>query len=407
VSAALVSFCAADWKPQVIQQLNGHAARIDLKGQIQNVTEKMDEVVAVPYIVNMPEKDEILMLVAYQAPHKGACMVSKDHGATWSKPCYMRTDGQGTPTVDMQVGLTYLGSGKVMVHSGIMSRDYGRTWPDTVTAPFVDKGKTIGGWDPFFVDRDPKTGKVIRLVQTGYTCRGDTPSGGAAQAFMRVSADEGQTWGDAIRVPEWEGVNEVCITRAKNRDLVAACRTVVPPRFVKENDHYEGLGVSISKDNGLTWSKVVKLYDWGRHHPSMVVLRNGDIVMTYVVRAGYINATDGIPQFGVEAIVSRDNGKTWDLDHKYILSAWKGNKTGEWAWVASSQATSTVILPDGALLTAFGTGYSTVPDSNPRDIGVVRWKLNYRHLNKDRAIRDAPFDSDLRNRFDPGPASVR
>jgi len=83
---AMVSSCAADWKPQVIQQLNGNSARIELKGQIQNVTEKNDEVAAAPCIVYMPEKDEILMLLAYQAPHMSAFMSSKDHGATWSKP---------------------------------------------------------------------------------------------------------------------------------------------------------------------------------------------------------------------------------------------------------------------------------------------------------------------------------
>lgn len=32
--------------------------------------------------------------------------------------------------------------------------------------------------------------------------------------------------------------------------------------------------------------------------------------MTYVVRKGYVNTADGFPQFGIEAVVSRDNGQT-------------------------------------------------------------------------------------------------
>ena len=84
----------------------------------------------------------------------------------------------------------------------------------------------------------------------------------------------------------------------------------------------------------------------------MVVMPDNDIIMTYVVRKGYPDTDDGYPQFGIEAIVSHDNGETWDLDHRYILSYWKGIRKGPNAWYSSSQATSTILLPDGSLLTA-------------------------------------------------------
>jgi hypothetical protein len=256
------------------------------------------------------------------------------------------------------------------------------------------------------VDRDRKTGKVTRLTLADYR-QTDPKDEYSSQAYVFYTADEGQTWSKPLEVPEWKGVNEVAFVRAKNGDLIAACRTDNPERFKSGIDHYCGLGVSISKDNGATWSPLNRLYEWGRHHPSMVVMKNGDIVLTYVVRKGYTDTADGFPQFGVEAVVSRDSGKTWDLDHRYVLSQWKGNRpiTDTWAWVASSQSTSTVLLPDGSLLTAFGTGYAAAAGPNPRDVGVVKWKLNYRGLNKDRTIRDAPWNSDQRNVFDPNPAS--
>ena len=47
----------AQWQPHEIQQLNGQAARFKLPAQFQIVTERWNRVVAVPYIVNMPEKD--------------------------------------------------------------------------------------------------------------------------------------------------------------------------------------------------------------------------------------------------------------------------------------------------------------------------------------------------------------
>jgi hypothetical protein len=79
--------------------------------------------------------------------------------------------------------------------------------------------------------------------------------------------------------------------------------------------------------------------------------------------------------------VSRDNGQSWDVDRRYVLDAWVGNRKGPNGWWASCQATSTVLLPDGSLLTAFGTGYRSQPGPageenlpRPRDVGLVLWR---------------------------------
>ena len=50
-----------------------------------------------------------------------------------------------------------------------------------------------------------------------------------------------------------------------------------------------------------------------------------------------------------------------------------------------------------------GTPPSTPNQWGPRELGIVRWRLNPEPVNDDRTIRDAPFDSDLRNIFDPSP----
>ncbi len=398
ILAAIASSSSADWKPFVVQQTNGKAPRIKLDAQSQVIDSAWTVPVKLPYMVYMPEKDKLAVLMGT------VVSFSSDHGATWSVPKSLRND----LTEPIILGLTYLGGGKLMTVSGLVSFDYGESWRQMPRVPFVYEGKNINGWDPFYVSRDPKTGKVTRLTETGYTCAGNTPSGGAAQAYMRTSADEGRTWSDAIKVPQWDGVNEVAMIRAKNGDLVATCRTVVPDRFINELDLYEGLAVSISKDDGKTWSPISKLYDYGRHHACMVLMPSGEIVMSYAVRSGYVDS-DGYKQFGVEAIVSRDNGKTWDLDHKYILASWKGKISGGNSWYPFTQATSTVLLPDGSLLTAFGSGHAETVDSQgqPRDrhVGLVHWNLNSKGLNKDRDIRDASATSDLRNVFDPAPVS--
>jgi len=306
--------------------------------------------------------------------------------------------------------LTYLGQGRaIMATEGkgrYFSEDYGRTWSEPVPAPPTSDGGVWNQWDPYMVDRDPQTGKIVRIWETGWNAEAGYP-----QAFLRFSTDEGHTWCESLKVPQWKDANEVALLRAKNGDIVAACRTDKPKKFDDEwIDHLEGMGISISHDDGRTWSRLNMLYEWGRHHPSMLLQPSGDIVMTHVVRKGYMDAPDGFPQFGIEAIVSRDHGKTWDLDHKYLLAVWKGNRKDEHAWWAGCQSTSSVLLPDGSILTAYGTGYRSRPAKNghpgkplPRDIALVRWQVNHQGLNAETTLASAAFDSDLRNVFDPRP----
>ena len=56
-------------------------------------------------------------------------------------------------------------------------------------------------------------------------------------------------------------------------------------------------------------------------------------------------------------------------------------------------------------MTAFGTGYRIRAGKDspqaPRDVGLVSWRLNLEPVNTESTIRDAPFESDLRNVFDP------
>jgi len=403
---------AVEWKPHAVRQLNGAAPEVRIPAKLQIVTEQWNRAVAVPYLVYMPEKDRLLMLVSCDYPHQAMVISSDDRGTTWSTPKYLHVDARGKSDTGLCTGLTYLGGGKVVAFGGDrrwFSRDYGASWSDLSPLGPTPDGKPWYIWDPMLVERNAQSGAVTRLVETGYTV---SSRPGHQQGYLRFSTDEGRTWSDGAGVPQWNGASEIVILRAANGDWVAACRTDTPPRIKDALDHYEGLGISISKDRGATWSEVKKLYDWGRHHPSLLLMPNHDIVMTYVVRKGYVDTPDGYPQFGIEAVVSHDNGQTWDLDHSYILHAWAGNRKGPnenrpgpQAWWAGSQATSSVLLPDGAILTAFGTGYRSQPGPDnlpiPRDVGLVLWRLGDRPLDDDRTIRDAPFDSDVRNVVDP------
>jgi hypothetical protein len=373
------------WKTHFVKKMTGDDTYMNMPSRMQIITEAWDLVAAVPFMAYMPDVDRLLMAVSCDYPHKGMTTYSDDRGDSWSSPGIIHTDSDGRPVNGLCCGTTYLGKGKaaVMTDKGEIgfSYDHGRTWKEYVMEPLALGQKQRGtGWDPFLVDKDPVTGDVVRLAVAGHITYGDYFSPGFySQGFMRFSSDGGKSWSDDLVVPQWKGINETALLRAANGDIVAACRLDIQEKHTGLIDHYEGLGISISSDNGYTWSDIEKIYDFGRHHPSLVLMPDGAIVMTYVVRLGYPDTEDGFKRFGVEAVVSRDNGRTWDLAGRYILADWQANRKGDNYWWASSQSTSTVLLPDGYLLTAFGTGYRSRPDANglpsPRDVGLVKWTL--------------------------------
>ncbi len=379
-----------DQRPSIGHQCIGADQPKPLTAELQILTETWNRVVAVPYLVYMPEKDRLLMLVSCDYPHRPFVLWSDDRGTTWTAPRAVETESDD-PNHHVGVSLTYLGAGHVIMSiescGRYFSKDFGESWSDPVPKPPMSDGSSWNQWDPYLVDRDPSTGKMSRLWETGW--KFDTSAAEAGQGlcpqrpFFRYSEDEGRTWSKEMEVARGVGGGEVALFRAANGDMIAACRTGVPKRYnrpIPEIDHYEGLGIAISTDNGHTWSKLNILYEYGRHHPSLVLMPNGEIVMTYVVRKGYPDTEDGFPQFGIEAVVSRDHGRTWDLEHRYVLAKWAGNRKGENAWWPSSQATSTVLLPDGTLRTAFGTGYRSRPNeknmSAPRDVGLIKWRIS-------------------------------
>jgi hypothetical protein len=373
----------------VVQQLNGARKPVLLPAEIQWISEPWyraqdDENAQMPYLAYLPEKDLVVMLVITHHPTHTAFIFSEDHGKTWGERKWLSVDADGRPKPGIALGLTNLGSGKLLAYPDNvadgrwLSGDFGETWNFSPVHGSVQERYV---WDPLLVVKNSE-GQARKLFEASYRPTGvawGSAEGFYSQGYFRSSTNEGQTWNDEVKIPQWLGVNEVNLIQASNGDLIAACRTDYPKRFAHHKlDHYGGLAVSISKDEGKKWTDLKPLYEWGRHHPSMVRMPGGDIVMTYVVRLGLPATHEGLPQFGVEAVVSHDNGQTWDKEHRYILATWVGNITGPTAWFCSVQSTSTVLMPDGMLLTAFGTGFRNLRGAKicKMDVAMVRWRLN-------------------------------
>ena len=302
----------SQWQDHIVRQLNGRDRQIELPARFQVVNDHWNQVPPdmpkigyTPDVIYMQELDRLLLTVDCAHPnpvHHTTISTSDDHGATWSERRWLHTDPSGNPDAQC-VGLTYLGKGQLTMNPDAKFRwyssDYGQTWHPGEVRPLASDGKCFyqaGDTNPLLVDRDP-AGKIIRLAETCWKPTG-IPWGSAeapySQAYIWFSTDLGRTWSTERKVPQWLGVNEVALVRAQNGDIVATCRTDSPKRYAPlKFDHYSGLGVSISRDNGHTWSEINGLFEWGRHLGSMAVLPDGRIVMSCVVRLGYTNAADG------------------------------------------------------------------------------------------------------------------
>ena len=322
--------------------------------------------------IYLPDKNRLIL-------QTGDLQLSSDDlGATWTKT--------SSPP---RRHLTSLGNGKVLarawtIEKRLISDDYGETWRPFAPVPPVPGLKLVFSMGPDLVDTDPATGKVVRLAES-------------VDRHIRLSTDGGLTWPTSIKAP-WSA--ETVLVRAGNGDIVAATRTSNRYGYVEATgtnmpdakkvtydkwrtgtgfDFYCGFGVHVSKDNGRTWSPIKQLYMHGRHHASPVLMPNNDLVMTYVVRLGNDDTPEGLPQYGIEAVVSHNHGQTWKLDHRYVLDKWLGeweDRPGGKVKLMAPNETYTVLLRDGSLMTSFERGVQDPDAGYHRILKLIHWRTD-------------------------------
>ena len=302
---------------------------------------------------------------------------SRDGGDTWTdlEPVEGPT---GRPLM-----LTCLGGPDLSVVAGDrwFSSDYGRTWTEHVPVPPAGNGAFFGMEGNPLVDRDAE-GNAVRIAEIGYNFG---PDGGyvpaePTHAFVRWSDDGGRTWGDDVEPMAWRwqdtvdgrtyerGVSEGSLARADNGWLVAALRTDMPARFIesRHSDQMEGTGISISRDDGRTWSPVQTLFPSGRMHGHLLKLPGGELVLTVTVRADIVDGELASYRCGCEAIISRDHGLTWELDRRYILDEWEFFDSLNPVIGQAGHLCST-LLDDGSILTVHNN-YLTM------GMTLIRWR---------------------------------
>ncbi|MBI3921366.1 MAG: hypothetical protein HY318_08120 [Armatimonadetes bacterium] len=289
---------------------------------------------------------------------------TRDRGATWSD--YEPVEGCN----DRPMMLTYLGNGNLtfLTDKRYFSHDYGRTWPERVPVQPAPNG--LGFWceGNAMVDRTP-SGTVARIAEIGFNYREGFWPEEPCDAFIRWSEDGGRTWMDESKPEAWlwqaehngktytRSVCEGALVRAANGWLVAALRTDLHPRYLdipSGNDNLCGTAVSISKDEGKTWSPLQVLFAAGRMHGNLVRLPNNSLVLTVIRRIDVRGGRFASYRRGCDAFISHDHGLTWNLDRMYILDDFAYINGKSWASPPACGHLYSIAPDDGSVLTTYG-----------------------------------------------------
>ena len=232
---------------------------------------------------------------------------SDDGGATWSK------------------GALLEGQGRELLSGAVMN---GPDRPQRYYSPF---GKMVTLPD----------GTVIMGY---YVSQGEGP--GRSAAFVTRSRDDGRTWVDTVAIAEDCG--EAAICHLGEGRLIAMLRR-------------ERLYQADSDDGGYTWSEPHPVTDEMEFPGDVIKLRDGRLLLTYGRRE---------PPYGIQGMISHDEGKTWDTDNRLLLVGDSG--THDCGYPSSVQR------EDGVIVTVYYASDVISEQYNRRRMGFHGAAILYR-----------------------------
>ena len=348
-----------------------------------------------PWIVRLASSE--LLVVAFHAGRNpvrefAVFWRSTDNGKTWSRR-EPRPDVAGR-----EFSLSRLSDGTLLMpchflkqdskntvghtHSKLFrSTDSGHTWTEIRIGPDGFPPNGLTNTDRNIIEIPDKRNPKKLLAYLGVSLAGFVPES-AKHVFFWRSGDGGQTWDKTLR-PEtggWEDYDgffgQSATHRTNSGKLLHVVRVdargkywKIPGRKLKSEAGDQGDRMMIwqSTDSGRTWKRHGKAGTFGTYgemYPRFLTLKDGRLLLTFTVRS---NATDG-HALGLRAIVSGDNGETWDFKHDRLIVDDQNQPPGR---SSGGGYGNTVQVANGSLVSV----YSYRGKDGKTHVEAVRWKL--------------------------------
>lgn len=305
---------------------------------------------------------------------------SRDGGATWSWPRIIND----SPIDDRDAGIISLGDGKLLVSwftcdTRLYANDHHaksfdvESWKPTLST-WTDElvARWLGSWVILSGNGGETWGEPIRVPVTAphgpiQLSNGDllhlgkdfTNPRHAGHITSARSSDGGRTWVVTGVVPEYPGTgpdnyHEPHVVELPSGKLIGMIRV----QGLKQEHLDQGLiefslFQTESTDGGVTWSQAEPTGVYGSP-PHLIRHSSGTLVCVYGCRR---------PGFGQRAMLSRDDGATWDSD--WIIR--DDGPGGDLGYPAS------VEMEDGSVFTVY---YQSVPGDAKCSLMWSRWKLS-------------------------------
>lgn len=298
---------------------------------------------------------------------------SEDDGLTWSEigttPLYgkepaMAALADGTLVMTVQGG--FFGDaespGGVIAKPNVLpvmrSDDGGKTWDTFVISGATDVTGAYADYPRNLIAEADGSVTMVRALKNDYWGKG----GGSPNLQIANSRDGGESWTFEEGLIDWNycGFGEVATIRLRSGKMLAALRTQTPGTT---GEGFETTVITESLDGGTHWSEPTPMLANAEVHAYLTELADGRILASY--------SNYHLP-WGSFAVVSSDEGKSWDLDNPIQLSLSQDLYVG---WPVTLQ------LPDESLVTccAVTSHQHEPPETTTCD--VVRWKLPDSHKN--------------------------
>jgi sialidase-1 len=290
---------------------------------------------------------------------------SRNNGKTWSEPEIINN----TPLDDRDAGILQTKKGTLLVswftsvafmlpvYKAAFER-YAR-YAEKITPDI--KEKWLGNWVRRSQDNGKTWGQPVRTTVTAphgpiqlrdgrllYVGMGNRNGQGGVQ--VEESSDDGLSWKVIATIPKPDfptSMSEPHMVELASGKLLAMVRNEPKDRtqcFLLQSE---------STDGGKTWSQMRSSGIWG-YPPFLKQLKNGWLVVVYGYRQEPLTE---------RACISRDEGKTWDVENAVTLASAISHDLGY---------PSIVQLDDDSLLTTF---YQASKSGEPTVVMSTHWKL--------------------------------